>query len=237
MLDTITETITLTNGPSFFDIRGDGFDTMLLIDGHPIAMNWCDCGGSIAQYLIRAGVANRNEKLTRLRYLVAGNPLENQPLSSQFWDLLELFAPGNYRLTFFPACPDSSFYDFSEEQRFSEHHDWFYPFNLEFVFTRPTESLSEDQIAFHAQQIANGLRPIAITATVEHGCCDYVIDGHHKLVAYSRAKVDPAILRVCRYGGPSLPLDTMQVSFSRTDELASHYDKHKRENLGSKSSS
>lgn len=227
MSDTFTEAITRTDGLSFFDIRGDGFDTMLFVNGQPIGMNWYDCGGSIAQYLVRAGVANRNAKLAHLRYLVAGNLLVNQPLSTQLWDLLELFAPGDYSLTFIPCCPDSAHHDFSKAQEFSQHYDWFYPFGRDFVFTRPSESLSEDQIAFHAQQIANGLRPIAITANVADGQCDYVIDGHHKLVAYRRANVDPAIINICRYGRPPLPPNTVRELFARRDDLASHYEKHK----------
>jgi len=67
------EIFDLAAGLSLIDVRGDDFGSVLLVGGRPIALNWCDCGGSVAQYLARAGPADCEQELQALRHTLAGH--------------------------------------------------------------------------------------------------------------------------------------------------------------------
>lgn len=191
-----TEIFELTSGQSLIDVRGDGFDQALLVGGQPIVFNWCDCEGSVAQYLARAGRTNCERELQSLRHTLAGNWLPEFPISAQIFPFLDLFVPGRYRLQYFEARPDCDYIDFDAAWDFAKKHDSFYPFACVLVFTQSSDSLNRNQLAHYLERIRNGDQPIALTVTVADGWCDYVIDGHHKLQAYKLAKVKPTFVSV-----------------------------------------
>src|SRR3954463_15310401 len=95
-----TEIFELVGGRSFIDVRGGGFDSALLVGGQPIVLNWCDCQGSVAQYLVRAGLTDCEQELHSLRHTLAGNWRPDVPISSQIFPFLELFVPGRYQLRY-----------------------------------------------------------------------------------------------------------------------------------------
>lgn len=68
-----SESITLRETLNLIDVRGRDFDTLILSRGKPLALNWHDCAGSVAQYLVRAGVADYDNELASLRHVLDGN--------------------------------------------------------------------------------------------------------------------------------------------------------------------
>jgi uncharacterized protein (TIGR02996 family) len=49
------ELLVVAAGKSLIDMRGGLFETALLVEGRPIALNWDDCRGSVGQYLVFTG--------------------------------------------------------------------------------------------------------------------------------------------------------------------------------------
>jgi hypothetical protein len=74
------------------------------------------------------------------------------------------------------------------------------------VCTQARESLNEERVAFYRHQIGARQRPIVLTASAEGAWCEFVIDGHHKLEAYNRQRVKPAILGIVRCKAPTISL-------------------------------
>lgn len=72
------------------------------------------------------------------------------------------------------------------------------------VATQPAEQIDEGRVAFFEQEIREGRRPFAIVlsqwchvgAGEEWDSACYVLDGHHKLLAYARAGIYPPILSI-----------------------------------------
>lgn len=222
-MDAAVEDISLTDAHSIIDIRGGKFDSALVVAGKPIALSWSDCEGSIAQYLARAGATNYEETLQNLRRTLDGNLRADIPLSSQIYPFLELFVPGNYRLQYDKGCSECDFVEYTKDWSPATQSDAFYPFGRVLIFTQPTDSLNRDGVEQHARAIKNGLRPIALTATVENGWCQFVLDGHHKLQAYKSAKIDPALISVCRLDAPRLTRDAFDAYICRQHPMRAHY--------------
>ena len=75
------------------------------------------------------------------------------------------------------------------------------------VCTQTSDSLDAGRVAFFREQVGAGRRPVVLTASAESAWCEFVIDGHHKLAAYARERVKPAVLGIVREGAPRISLD------------------------------
>ncbi len=94
-----SETVTLNDTLNLIDVRGRDFETLVLSRGEPLAINWHDCAGSVAQYLVRAGVPDYCEELASLRHVLDGSIDPDIELAPQVHLFLQLLAPGTYTLT------------------------------------------------------------------------------------------------------------------------------------------
>src|SRR5262249_59700678 len=83
----------------------------------------------------------------------------------------------------------------------------YYPADRSLVCTQTRESLNEERVAYFRKQIRAGQRPIVLTTSAEGAWCEFVIDGHHKLEAYNRQGVKPAILGIERWKAPAISLE------------------------------
>ncbi|RZK12260.1 MAG: hypothetical protein EOO46_03795 [Flavobacterium sp.] len=68
----------------------------------------------------------------------------------------------------------------------------FYPIGIDLLGTQPKESISNERVDFYRNEIKNGKRPFAIV--MSKGVTHFVIDGHHKLLAYRELNIYPPIL-------------------------------------------
>lgn len=226
-MDTEAEIVDLADTQSLIDIRGGGFDSVLLVGGKPIALNWSDCEGSVAQYMARAGATDYEEKLQSLRRTLDGNLRSDASLQSQIYPFLELFVPGRYRLQYHIACPDCDYIEYNDKWSPQKEYDHFYPYGWVLVFTQPTDALNRERVTKYAQAIQNGHRPIALTGTVEDGWCEFVIDGHHKLQAYRNEQIKPTFISVSRLDAPRLLPDAFAGYIGTEHPMGSHYRKVK----------
>ena len=220
------EIIEIANAKGLIDVRGDDFDSMLLVDGKPIALNWPDCEGSVGQYIVRAGATDCEDRLRSLRHVLEGNLRRDESIRSQILPFLELFVPGRYQLRYRELVPDCRYLQFDASWDELKSYDTFYPLSPHYgvlVFTQALTALNQDRVAHYLDCLKKGGRPIALTATVEDGWCDFVLDGHHKLQAYKLAKINPTFISVCRLNAPQLPASTFERYFDAKHPLAKHY--------------
>jgi len=81
--------------------------------------------------------------------------------------------------------------------------------DVNLIATQPKHIINEERVKFFEEQIARGERPFAIIFRCEYRRGDdqkhraasdrYVIDGHHKLLAYQRQKVAPRIAELIHH--------------------------------------
>ncbi|WP_343670318.1 hypothetical protein [Chitinophaga sp.] len=88
---------------------------------------------------------------------------------------------------------------------FYEGNDWY------FIATQPESQINKERVRYFENKISNGERPFVITL---RSCFEdivsayYVLDGHHKLLAYQNLKVSPPVAEITH-----LPRNLMEVKF------------------------
>lgn len=182
----------LESGYGSIDLKGDDFDCIISFRGKPYAINWCDCEGSVGQYLVRTGVKGYKKDLRQLRRVLANGLDSKMKISDQIYPLLRLFKYGNLHLSNYVA---EQWDILSGDQSGQE---WYYPYGNTFVPTQAAKDLDKGTVERYVLEISGGARPLVVTASVEGGWCEFVIDGHHKLEAYNRLKVAPNVLNIAK---------------------------------------
>lgn len=180
----------LDGGYGNIDLRGNDFDCAIYFQGKPYAINWSDCEGSVAQLLFRTGARGYKKDLRQIKYVLENGLDESQKISEQIFPLLKLFKYGDFNLyNKQPEAWDIIDYENSDVVGY-------YPFGSVFVTTQPKLSLDKDVIEKYEAIIKSGKRPLIVTASVEEGWCEFVLDGHHKLQAYDRLRISPNVVNI-----------------------------------------
>jgi uncharacterized protein (TIGR02996 family) len=198
------------DGKGLIEVRGGETETVLLVEGRPVALNWDDCQGSVGQYLVFTGHTRGRQYARELAELVAGAIDGVWPLADRLGPLLATFASGTYWLTYSPSATVESIamHEYSDRSSADRELLQYYPLeDCHLVCTQTRESLDERRTAFYRDQIRAGQRPVALTVAAEGAWCEFVIDGHHKLEAYTRQRVQPTILSIVRWGAPAISVD------------------------------
>jgi uncharacterized protein (TIGR02996 family) len=202
--------VSLSEGKGLIEVRGGEGDTVLLVEGKPVALNWDDCDGSVGQYLVFTGHTCGSEYVRELREFVSGQVDNDRPLAEQIEPLLALFAPGTYCLSYIPSTVGQNIgtLEYSGRPRANRALVNYYPADhRNLICTQTRESLHEERVADYRKQIRAHKRPIVLTTSAEGAWCEFVIDGHHKLEAYNREGVKPTILDIVRWSAPAISLE------------------------------
>jgi uncharacterized protein (TIGR02996 family) len=202
--------VVLAEGKGLIEVRGGEPETVLLVEGKPVALNWDDCRGSLGQYLVHTGHTCGSEYVRHLGAIVAGEIDEGRPLAEQIEPLLALFVPGTYCITYTPSAVvrDIATLEYASQSSANRGPVGYYPAEQRIlVCTQTRESLDVERVAFYRKQIRAQQRPIVLTTSAEGAWCEFVIDGHHKLEAYNQEGVQPAILGIVRWKAPTISLE------------------------------
>jgi uncharacterized protein (TIGR02996 family) len=201
----LVDLVRLDEGTGRIEVRGGGGETALLVDGKRIALNWDDCAGSIGQYLVFSGEPPNLPQLRRMNALIAGDVQRTTPLSEQVLPLLKLFVPGVYCVGYSEAVGQDVL-GVNEIRPASGELSGYYPFDdaRNLICTQLPESLNEERIDHYQRQLRAERRPTVLTAAAEHAFCEFVIDGHHKLQAYTREGLNAAVLCIARWDAPAI---------------------------------
>ncbi len=207
----------------------------------PLAINWFDCQGSIAQFYAIFSYC-QEYKETIQEHLRASLNSGNFVFEDEFNEiikLLSLFENGKYNISFEPnykfEISDRWNWDLAKNYKLytsnavirdesqtyhsddkanlnflsESYHDGYCEY---FIFTQPSEVLDKKRIEFYQERINQGMRPLAIIysgysetkGTYADGSNwrrtyrtgNFILDGHHKLIAYRNLDKAPALLRI-----------------------------------------
>jgi hypothetical protein len=145
----------------------------------------------------------------QLGEFVAGAVDKGRSLAEQIEPLLAVFAPGTYCLSYTPSTVAGyiATLEYPAHSGADRQLMNYYPAeDRNLVCTQTRESLHEERVDFYREQIRAQQRPIVLTTSAEGAWCEFVIDGHHKLEAYNRERVQPAILGIVRWSAPAISL-------------------------------
>jgi uncharacterized protein (TIGR02996 family) len=198
------------DGKGLIEVRGGGEDTVLLVEGRPIALNWPDCAGSVGQCLVFTGHSRGADYARQLANLGERGIDEGRTLADQIGPLLALFTTGPYCLTYLPSADVAVVASLERpgpSNAISELVNYYPSSEFNLVCTQTRESLDEERVAFYRKHIRAGRRPVVLTVAAEGAWCEFVIDGHHKLAAYDRERVRPAVLGIVRWQAPEISLE------------------------------
>lgn len=117
-----------------------------------------------------------------------------------------------------------------------------------FIFTQPSEVLNKERIDFYKKEILKGKKPLAIIysgysqtkGTYKDGSNwirtyrsgNFIIDGHHKLIAYKTLNLTPSLLRIEKIYDSDNELNFSKVDFELdlANKLLKCQSKHFKEN-------
>ncbi|PIF46531.1 hypothetical protein CLU96_3569 [Chryseobacterium sp. 52] len=201
--------IHITHGQGIIKALYDGFASCLIIR-RPVAVNWPDSRGSVGEYFAVSELSEK-EKITfadSLNHaLTDGTETE---IMAHVEDFLHLFENGCYQVNLGKIPFDNSNFYMSRSLSDDENSDevqkfsgWFYPFDdFNYLYTLESKSIDPERIKYYIDLIRKGGRPKPVVFySLYHldpmMSCAFVLDGHHKIEAYTRLKMDiPALFIV-----------------------------------------
>lgn len=189
-----SELINIIDGTGRLQVRGTRRAFGLFVDDQPVAANWYDCAGSIAQCFYRVADCSLEQSAASAREAVRDALPPDRPLAYRFWPLLNQFESGAYRLDYDEARSGLRFWElnYSSDMAMNGRVNG-YASELRDVQTLlPTQSTDRrDQACFldWAVAIESGRRPTVITAMIDGADGQFILDGHHKLAGYELAGV------------------------------------------------
>ncbi|MGN7756926.1 hypothetical protein ACTJIV_05565 [Chryseobacterium sp. 22532] len=201
--------IHITHGQGIIKVLYDGFASCLIIR-RPVAVNWPDSRGSVGEYYAVSELSDE-EKITLadgLNHALTEGTEEE--IIAQVEDFLKLFESGSYQVNlgkipfdnsnFYMATPLPDDENIPDRKKFS---GWFYPFqDFNYLYTLESKSIDPKRIEYYVDLIRKGGRPKPVVFySLYHldpmMSCAFVLDGHHKIEAYTRLKMDiPAVFIV-----------------------------------------
>jgi hypothetical protein len=204
--------VEITDGQGIIDIFCDGFASCLVVK-KALAVNWPDCGGSIAEYyaISAHSVEERNYYTQSINEsMIHGSDEEQMEIVKNF---LGLFSNGNYKIT--KSLAECNQIEFMQSDgvygRFEPMHRndlarWFYPdWELQFghnICTITNDKINPERVDFYCDLIKKGIRPsiltISVSSNITHSDNAFVLDGHHKIEAYLKLKENIPIINISK---------------------------------------
>lgn len=200
-------TIDITNGQDIIDIVSDGFVTCLKIR-EPIAIDWYDCAGSAGKYF---AFTSNFEPIAKSFNEVLVNGNDSQVLNS-IAEFLQLFASGKYKVSVdrYKRYYYDLHYEYQQiDNSFFYNYHYYNPGGDNAMFTQTFSKINENTLAYYEKIILDGVRPKAVLFQAifqeeENSNWNsfdspmYILDGHHKLLAYKNLKIDPELILISK---------------------------------------
>ena len=172
----------LTNPGGALTVDHDGLGRGLRLDGKPIALVWDDCQGSVGQLFRHTGETfTHRPGLKQIRSVAGGHFREDRPIFDQLRPLIMCFESGEYGI-FPPFVSQFDVHTAREEIK----QPGFYPMRQDLIPSQLPHTLDEERIRYWRQRLH--VQPIVFVLQEPEDWCSFVIDGHHKLEAYRRAR-------------------------------------------------
>ncbi|PRP77244.1 hypothetical protein PROFUN_13627 [Planoprotostelium fungivorum] len=202
----------------------DGWGAAVLLHGKPLAYNWpCDHIWSIDRLFCTEdrdiSQASKDESQKLGHVLNQGLIQPEEPLTVQFKRLVDLLGRGEY---LFELHPSDSEWTMTAKRNVRPYSTIAYeetPGNRRYAMnfnyhsndcpwsTQSVRKLDESRIEYYKKEIEKGRRPIVLGALPKQMPVDtdfpmpsdiFILDGHHKYLAYHEKNIQPAWLMVKR---------------------------------------
>ena len=212
-------------------LLGGKYESALLLNGELIQFTFLREVGSTWRYQIAKNTTETDIIAdNQFRNFVKYGFLQADSIQSQFAYIIDKLAIGRYRLAIeyvdtgielIEPCLTS--------QNFTPRSDYFhfdtYGGLVEVIATQllTDENIIEEYI----ELIKKNIEPIAVVISTEDAYNTFLLDGHHKFIAYSRLKRPVRVLRIVKLD--SLPIDRnlglelLSMSGSRNAEYRNRF--------------
>lgn len=196
--------IHIYNDEGIIDTDTDGFIDCIYIDG-PFAIDWVDgTQGTVTRYFISLPFhPNRRKEIQDLQNRILKIECLPDFMESGFLDLLKT---GIYEIELLEKDFDLSVVrkkdhhndisDSSDLQHKSSLH--YYPTGKDLIFTQSNDQINAERLMYYKKIILDGQRPVGISIRMED--TNYLLDGHHKLLAYQSLNITPKIIQIEKVG-------------------------------------
>ncbi|MET7417655.1 hypothetical protein [Dactylosporangium sp. NPDC005555] len=209
-------TVDVTDGLGVVEVLGNDAASVLYLSGTPVWVHAYDCHGSVGELAARAGDAgwdaSRPAGLSALRDWLAEPGLLVERGRRGRWPvdrvhglriepllpLLRLFCSGRYLVSARTMSPTVTVFDRVDADWFGWYPGYGSGFDdEEYILATdrwPPPGLGT--VEEHRARIARGIRPALVAAGPPGGAGRYLLDGHHKLAAYRKARVRPLVIDI-----------------------------------------
>lgn len=180
------ETIDIENPKGVLRLKGDWNDSVLYMDNIPIQFTWIREIGSTWRYHIARSIRESDLiKDNKFRQFVKFGYLTSNSITQQFDYIINLFFSGKYELTL-----DYLSQDLGLLTNMTKSDDYY-----SFDTYGGLDDIIETQSAYdeytvneYMTIIQKGVEPIMVVYTSNDSKNKFILDGHHKYIAYSRLK-------------------------------------------------
>jgi hypothetical protein len=211
--------IKIENGLGIIDIISDDFVNCLKIQ-QPIVVDWYDCHGSVGKYFAavpRSGEETENLVKNINQIVINGT---DEEIFLEMKNFLQLFSSGTYQMDikrteiqeYQIINDDRPIGSWNPKTKYENTHSGYYPLDDVFVFSQSLSSINKQRVNYYVELIQNGARPkpiIFCSHFFESGIYPdgsrwisdndsalFIIDGHHKFLAYQKLKINPELILI-----------------------------------------
>lgn len=196
--------ITVNDGQNIIQNLTDGFLSALIIN-RPLAINWPDQAGSIGEYYAVSNFSHKEmEQLTIGLDKVLIDGKENE-IHEKIGSFLNLFDNGEYNVIFTSLNKENSDFHYTKSMKWADNEFSYnlYPVNDDnYFFTQSFDNINRERVIYYKQLIDSGLRPkVVIYARNNvngYMINGYIIDGHHKLLAYQELNISIEVVLISK---------------------------------------
>ena len=196
------ETIELKHKNRPLKINGGKYDSVLYLNNTPIQFTFLREIGSTWRYQIVKGISEKdlikNEKYSNF---VKFGILTNENLFDQFEYILSILDEGKYNIELITLENDIETLEINTNQKDYYSID-IYGGIKEIIETQ--SSFNEQIVKQYIDLIKNSYKPIAILLKTENSENTFIIDGHHKLCAYSRLEAEAKCLMITKLNSETI---------------------------------
>lgn len=196
----------IEEGEGIINIVCDDFVSAIQLNEKSITATWPDCSGSIGRYIASSNFQNKELLASELNaYLNKSDKEQSENLIPNF---LRLFTNGKYQVNFHNEIEEFDLQYIGKHEAYKDFSYNYYPVvHRNFLFSQDVNSLDLERINHYRKLIEKGERPIALIYSHlykmekelkgkflynDHVWSDqFIIDGHHKMVAYDELRVSP----------------------------------------------
>jgi hypothetical protein len=221
----MTEKVNIENPNGVIRLKSDKFDSILYLNGIPIQFTWIREIGSTWRYQIAKSIEESDLILdNKFRQFVKYGYLSSDSLIRQFDYIIKTLSSGEYELKI-----DDLSYDLELVENVNETNEYFtydsYGGLDDIIETQ--SGYNEVIINEYINIIRNGAEPIMVVLTTKNSDNRFIIDGHHKFIAYSRLKKNPRALIITKLNSDLIDkeeaLNVFKVSNCKNRDYKNRY--------------